>query len=188
MTTALEANRGQRADPVAAEAQQAAADHRRPGGVVSRMSACGSSCASSEEPASAGSPSAGSVDTIRRQDIGPSASPRRAKIVAPSAVAAQPTLPMHIALVNHHVGGKAGGGGGVRLMLELGAGLVERGHRVTVACYDFLEGSEFSYAADRLEIRSVRRGPFELPADNRAAGAPLLAGHAEGRQARAATT
>jgi glycosyltransferase involved in cell wall biosynthesis len=75
---------------------------------------------------------------------------------------------MHIALVNHHVGGKAGGGGGVRLMLELGAGLMERGHRVTVACYDFLEGSEFSYAADRLEIRSVRQGPFELPADNRA--------------------
>ncbi len=75
---------------------------------------------------------------------------------------------MHIALVNHHVGGKAGGGGGVRLMLELGAGLVERGHRVTVACYDFLPGSEFSYAADRLEIRSVRQGPFELPADNRA--------------------
>ncbi len=74
---------------------------------------------------------------------------------------------MHIALVNHHVGGKAGGGGGVRLMLELGAGLVERGHRVTVACYDFLEGSEFSYAADKLEIRSVRRGPFELPANNR---------------------
>jgi D-inositol-3-phosphate glycosyltransferase len=75
---------------------------------------------------------------------------------------------MHIALVSHHVGGKAGGGGGVRLMLELGAGLVERGHRVTVACYDFLEGSEFSYAVDRLEIRSVKQGPFELPTDNRA--------------------
>jgi D-inositol-3-phosphate glycosyltransferase len=74
---------------------------------------------------------------------------------------------MHIALVNHHVGGKAGGGGGVRLMLELGTGLAERGHRVTVACHDFLAGSEFSYAADRLEIRSVRRGPFDLPAGNR---------------------
>jgi D-inositol-3-phosphate glycosyltransferase len=74
---------------------------------------------------------------------------------------------MHIALVNHHVGGKAGGGGGVRLMLELGAGLVERGHRVTIACYDFLKASEFSYAADKLEIRSVRQGPFELPASNR---------------------
>jgi glycosyltransferase involved in cell wall biosynthesis len=75
---------------------------------------------------------------------------------------------MHIALVHHHVGGKAGGGGGVRLMLELGAGLVDRGHRVTVACHDFLPGSEFSYASDRLEIRSVRRGISELPAGNRA--------------------
>jgi glycosyltransferase involved in cell wall biosynthesis len=75
---------------------------------------------------------------------------------------------MHIALVNDHVGGKAGGGGGVRLMLELGAGLVRRGHRVTVACHDFLAGSEFSYAADELEIRSVRRGTFELPASNAA--------------------
>jgi D-inositol-3-phosphate glycosyltransferase len=74
---------------------------------------------------------------------------------------------MHIALVNHHVGGKAGGGGGVRLMLELGAGLARRGHRVTVAVHDFLAGSEFSYAADQLEIRSVRRGPFDLPAGNR---------------------
>lgn len=75
---------------------------------------------------------------------------------------------MHIALVNHHVGGKAGGGGGVRLMLELGAGLIKRGHRVTVACHDFLAGSEFSYAADQLDVRSVRQGPFELPAGNRA--------------------
>ncbi len=75
---------------------------------------------------------------------------------------------MHIALVHHHVGGKAGGGGGVRLMLELGAGLVRRGHRVTVVCHDFLPGSEFSYASDQLEIRSVRRGVSELPAGNRA--------------------
>ena len=73
---------------------------------------------------------------------------------------------MHIALVHHHVGGKAGGGGGVRLMLELGTGLVERGHRVTVACHDFLPDSEFSYASDQLEIRSVRRGISELPAGN----------------------
>jgi glycosyltransferase involved in cell wall biosynthesis len=75
---------------------------------------------------------------------------------------------MHIALVHHHVGGKAGGGGGVRLMLELGTGLVKRGHRVTIACHDFLPGSEFSYASDQLEIRSVRRGISELPAGNRA--------------------
>jgi glycosyltransferase involved in cell wall biosynthesis len=78
-----------------------------------------------------------------------------------------PINEMHIALVNHHVGGKAGGGGGVRLMLELGAGLVRDGHRVTVVCHDFLPGGEFSYAADQLEIRSVRTGPFELPAGNR---------------------
>jgi glycosyltransferase involved in cell wall biosynthesis len=75
---------------------------------------------------------------------------------------------MHIALVHHHVGGKAGGGGGVRLMLELGTGLVARGHRVTVACHDFLPGSEFSYAADQLDIRSVRRGVSEIPDGNRA--------------------
>ncbi len=71
---------------------------------------------------------------------------------------------MHIALVHHHVGGKAGGGGGVRLMLELGSGLIARGHRVTIACHDFMPGSEFSYAADQLEIRSVRRGVSEMPA------------------------
>ncbi|MGO8905164.1 MAG: glycosyltransferase family 4 protein [Solirubrobacteraceae bacterium] len=75
---------------------------------------------------------------------------------------------MHIALVHHHVGGKAGGGGGVRLMLELGTGLVRRGHRVTVACHDFLPNSEFSYASDQLEIRSVRRGTCEMPTGNRA--------------------
>jgi glycosyltransferase involved in cell wall biosynthesis len=70
---------------------------------------------------------------------------------------------MHIALVHDHVGGLAGGGGGVRLMLELGSGLVKRGHRVTVACHDFVPGSEFSYAADQLEIRSVRNGVAEVP-------------------------
>jgi glycosyltransferase involved in cell wall biosynthesis len=75
---------------------------------------------------------------------------------------------MHIALVHHHVGGKAGGGGGVRLMLELGTGLVRRGHRVTIACHDFLPDSEFSYASDQLEIRSVRRGISQLPSGNRA--------------------
>jgi glycosyltransferase involved in cell wall biosynthesis len=75
---------------------------------------------------------------------------------------------MHIALVHHHVGGKAGGGGGVRLMLELGTGLVRRGHRVTIACHDFLPDSEFAYASDQLEIRSVRRGISELPAGNAA--------------------
>ena len=73
---------------------------------------------------------------------------------------------MHIALVHHHVGGPAGGGGGVRLMLELGSALSERGHQITIACHDYLPGGEFSYIADRLEIRSVRTGISELPAGN----------------------
>jgi len=67
---------------------------------------------------------------------------------------------MHIALIHDHVGGKAGGGGGVRLMLELGRGLVGRGHRVTVACHDYLPESAFS--SDGLEIRAVRSGVAEM--------------------------
>jgi glycosyltransferase involved in cell wall biosynthesis len=68
---------------------------------------------------------------------------------------------MHVALIHDHVGGKGGGGGGVRLMLELAAGLVQRGHRVTIACHDHLPGSAFD-SAQQVEIRSVRRG--EAPA------------------------
>lgn len=65
---------------------------------------------------------------------------------------------MKIALINHHVGGESGGGGGVRLMLELGRGLVERGHRVTIAVHDHLPGGEFDYAASELDIRAVHTG------------------------------
>ncbi len=110
--------------------------------------------------------SAGSADTIRQDGywtVG--RSPVAGIAGGPSLMA---TTHMHIALVHHHVGGKAGGGGGVRLMLELGPGLVKRGHRVTVACHDFLPDSEFAYASDQLEIRSVRRGISELPAGNAA--------------------
>ena len=49
-------------------------------------------------------------------------------------------------------------------MLELGLGLKQRGHRVTVACHDHLPGSEFVYASEQLEIRAVREGISELPA------------------------
>lgn len=65
---------------------------------------------------------------------------------------------MKIALVNHHIGGESGGGGGVRLMLELGRGLTQRGHRVTVAVHDYLPGGEFAYAASDLDIVAVRTG------------------------------
>jgi D-inositol-3-phosphate glycosyltransferase len=75
---------------------------------------------------------------------------------------------MKIALLHHNVGGQAGGGGGVRLMLELGLGLTSRGHRVTIACHDYLPSGEFAYASERLEIRAVRTGVSEIPAGNRA--------------------
>ena len=68
---------------------------------------------------------------------------------------------MKIALLNHHVGGQSGGGGGVRLMLELAQGLAQRGHRVTVAVHDYLPGSEFEYATTGLQILAVRRGVVE---------------------------
>lgn len=68
---------------------------------------------------------------------------------------------MKIVLINHHVGGQSGGGGGVRLMLELGQGLARRGHHVTVAVHDYLPGGEFDYATTGLEIRSVRTGAVE---------------------------
>ncbi len=73
---------------------------------------------------------------------------------------------MHIALLSHHVGGKAGGGGGVRLMLELGSGLASRGHRVTVVCRDYQPSSEFAYASDQLQIRALRTGVSEEPVGN----------------------
>lgn len=73
---------------------------------------------------------------------------------------------MRVALLHDHVGGKAGGGGGVRLMLELGRGLVERGHRVTIACHDYLPGGAFDEASSGIEIRSVRTGAPSYPAGN----------------------
>jgi len=61
--------------------------------------------------------------------------------------------------VHAHVGGKAGGGGGVRLMVELARGLERLGHSVTIACHDYEAGSEFAESADALDIRAVRTGP-----------------------------
>ncbi len=65
---------------------------------------------------------------------------------------------MHVGLIHDHVGGKAGGGGGVRLMLELAAGLIKRGHRVTIACHDHVPTDESPAVSDGLEIRAVRDG------------------------------
>jgi len=67
-----------------------------------------------------------------------------------------------IALVHDHIGGKAGGGGGVRLMVELATGLERLGHRVTLVCHDFEAGAEFAPVADRLDIRAVRTGSADV--------------------------
>lgn len=66
-----------------------------------------------------------------------------------------------VALVHNHVGGKAGGGGGVRLMLELGSGLEALGHRVTVVCHDYAPEAEFDALSSVLDVRAVRVGEPE---------------------------
>jgi glycosyltransferase involved in cell wall biosynthesis len=68
---------------------------------------------------------------------------------------------MRIALVHDHVGGQAGGGGGVRQMLELALALKRLGHDVTIACHDFAPGSEYGNASREIEVRSVRKGVVE---------------------------
>jgi glycosyltransferase involved in cell wall biosynthesis len=68
-----------------------------------------------------------------------------------------------VALVHDHVGGRAGGGGGVRLTLELGLALQDLGHRVTVATHDYDPDTALGDAAGRLDIRAVQRGPVVPP-------------------------
>lgn len=68
---------------------------------------------------------------------------------------------MKIALVHDRVGGRAGGGGGVRQMLGLGTALTALGHHVTVVCHDFDPASDFAAGGD-VEVRAVRTG--EIPA------------------------
>ena len=46
-------------------------------------------------------------------------------------------------------------------MLELGRGLAERGHRVSVVVHDYLRGGEFEYATPGLEILAVREGTVD---------------------------
>jgi glycosyltransferase involved in cell wall biosynthesis len=70
---------------------------------------------------------------------------------------------MHVALIHDHVGGRAGGGGGVRHMLQLGLALQDLGHRVTVACHDFDPDTTPDGAAEQLDIRSVERGEVVSP-------------------------
>jgi len=63
-----------------------------------------------------------------------------------------------IALVHDLLGGKAGGGGGARAMLDLALDLRERGHDVITVCHDFLPSYEFEQLSRRLQVRAVRTG------------------------------
>lgn len=70
---------------------------------------------------------------------------------------------MRVALIHDHVGGRAGGGGGVRLMLELGLALQDLGHEVVVAVHDYDPETVLGEAAGRLEIRAVHQGEVIPP-------------------------
>ena len=50
-------------------------------------------------------------------------------------------------------------------MLELALALKRLGHRVTIACHDFLPGTEHENASREIEIRCVREGIVELPSN-----------------------
>ena len=62
---------------------------------------------------------------------------------------------MKVALIHERVGGRAGGGGGVRQMLELGAALHELGHEVVVAAHNYDPESVFEGPASELTVRGV---------------------------------
>jgi glycosyltransferase involved in cell wall biosynthesis len=64
---------------------------------------------------------------------------------------------MKVALIHNAVGGRAGGGGGVRQMLELGTNLERLGHDVVVVCHDYQQTTDFE-AFRGLEIRAVNVG------------------------------
>jgi D-inositol-3-phosphate glycosyltransferase len=76
---------------------------------------------------------------------------------------------MHVALVMERVGGAAGGGGGSRLMLDLGLELQSLDHEVTIVTHNFEPETDYNDAAQRIPLRSVRTGPFQVRDGARAA-------------------
>ena len=70
---------------------------------------------------------------------------------------------MRVALIHDHAGGRAGGGGGVRLMLELGMALQDLGHDVVVAVHDYDPATVLGDAATKLDIRAVHEGEVVPP-------------------------
>jgi glycosyltransferase involved in cell wall biosynthesis len=63
-----------------------------------------------------------------------------------------------IALLHERVGGRAGGGGGVRQMLELGVNLQDLGHEVVVCAHDVDRANVYDGPAQHLDVRGVHEG------------------------------
>ncbi len=76
---------------------------------------------------------------------------------------------MKVALLHSHFGGRSGGGGGVRQMTELAISLRDLGHQPTICVHDFDPENAFTGADDRIEIRGVREGAYEIPVGARQA-------------------
>ena len=70
---------------------------------------------------------------------------------------------MKVVLAHAFLGGTAGGGGGIRQMLELASGLDDAGHEVVLAAHSYEPGTIDPDPADRFEIRAVHTGAFEIP-------------------------
>lgn len=70
---------------------------------------------------------------------------------------------MKIALAHSFVGGRAGGGGGVRQMLELGRALKQQGHEVVICAQQFEPGSIEPDPQAEFEVRAVNTGEIAVP-------------------------
>jgi len=68
---------------------------------------------------------------------------------------------MKIALLHDRVGGRGGGGGGVRQLLELGVALRDLCHEVVVCCHDHHPETVFAGPARELEVRGVERADLD---------------------------
>jgi glycosyltransferase involved in cell wall biosynthesis len=70
---------------------------------------------------------------------------------------------MKVALAHSYLGGAAGGGGGVRQMLQLALGLDAQGHEVTICAQNYEPGTIDPQIEERFEIRSPNVGPIKVP-------------------------
>jgi glycosyltransferase involved in cell wall biosynthesis len=72
-----------------------------------------------------------------------------------------------IALVHDLLGGRAGGGGGARVVLDLALELHDRGHEIVVVCHDFMPTGDFEQLSRDFEVRAVRSGMAQLAGGHR---------------------